>query len=537
MSGSAQGASFSPSVSWLAGAGIGAITIAAAWGRAHGLCPDSLFFDDEWVGVVVRAMSLSAYFELLPALPPGFVVLEKAFAALSSDPAWPLLVFPAACSVILIPLVAALIREMGGAWPTALLGAGLMGINPAIASFANRAKPYSLDAVAATVLLLIGLSALQRSSPRRHAALAGTGFLFLLCSYPSALVSGTLLHLTPFAPRGQGARALGAKIAVTLAFDAAALTLYFGILRHQSSEALTAFWQGSMIPRQDPVAALRFIGERTWHAAGLAFYNAFWWLELAVVPGIAFLARRRGALAGAFFPLLYLAAVAAAIAHAYPFGALRVNLYLSPLLVALASIGCEGVVRLIPWRPRPWVGLAAATLAIGPLFAIYPLRYPYRPFDAPTDLGHARLVTIAERSWENGAHWLLYPKAEMAAAYYAGRRLTFLDGGEKSPQGFVVRLDRPRVFHLQGPGIRGSEKRPELLTPPMRRFLDREPGRVVFLATHLTKADGAIGHIVELMREAGYRIAWRRKAPDGLVLFFRRDAPDRAAARRGEGGT
>ncbi len=277
--------------------------------------------DADWASVLRPARAQAA-----PAL---FLVLEKASLALFGPSEYGLRLLPLAAGLLGIVLFFRLASRALPPLPAAF-ATGLLAVSYFPLRFSAEVKPYSLDLLAAVVLLDLGLRV--REDPERLrplALLVVLAPLFVVLSYPSCLVVASVsVVLLPAVLRHPSGRAKALFVAYNLAALAAFLASYLlvGVGQFRGEGGfLKEFWQyhGSF-PPAGPWALLVWLFRL---ATGLVFAyplgdvtGASALTFLLAVAGAVSLRRsgRPGVLAICLLP--FAATFAVAAARLYPFG-------------------------------------------------------------------------------------------------------------------------------------------------------------------------------------------------------------------------
>lgn len=140
---------------------------------------------------------------------------------------------PLLAGILLVPVVAALVRALGGGYRTALLAAAWAAFDPYLVRYGVEARPYTWLAFFSGVTLLSALRLVaKRGEGAWRLALAGSGLV--LCHYYGVVAYAAVLlyvaaNVGALAPRLQ--RALGAALA-----PLALLALWSPVALHQLSE-------------------------------------------------------------------------------------------------------------------------------------------------------------------------------------------------------------------------------------------------------------------------------------------------------------
>ena len=364
------------------------------------LAPDESYvalnlMDGDW-GSVLRPSRAQA----APAL---FLLAEK--AALS--------VFgPSEHGLRLLPLLAGILglvlfhRLANRALPplAAALATGLLSVSYFPLRFSVEVKPYSLDLLAAVVLLDLGLRVREEPGrPRPLALLAVLAPLLIVLSYPSCLVvaavSAVLLPAVWRQP-GWRVKALFAAYNVTAFTAFLGSYLLVGVAQYrQGGEVLREFWQwhGSFPPAAPGpfvvwllrlVTGLVFaypLGDVT-GAAALTFL-------LSVAGTVAiWKTGRRSVVALCLLP--FAATFAVAAARLYPFGPhARLAQHLAAPICLLAG---AGIAALLTFRIPPGRALLLRTRSVFALLAVIGVAGlaidVLQPYRSPRDEAFRRLA-------------------------------------------------------------------------------------------------------------------------------------------------
>ncbi len=373
-----------------------ALVALAAWRRAPGLDPPSLWVDDAWVGFIVRYAGPLDLLNYAASVPFGLCAMLKPFHAALADPELSLQLFPFLCGLAVIPAVARLASRLTGWNSLGLLAAALLTADPRLAQVSVRVKQYSSDALVVTLLLLAGLGASRLADARwqRLLALAAGSFAAAVVSYVSLAVSVPLLHL----PLAGSLRDLFTRrrsipwrsIAVAAGFDMLVALLYFGRLRGQSRFDTQRAWTHRFVPthswddlttfltRQVPRAfaeVLPLSGLSSW-----GFTTATFVLLAILAWGlVGLLSRPSRRLEGSFFALFFASLFAASAARIYPLGR-RPWVFAHPVVVTLVVIAIGLVLdetrRQIAGTEAWLAGMVAATALSLALFLAPVAGYP-----------------------------------------------------------------------------------------------------------------------------------------------------------------
>jgi hypothetical protein len=275
------------------------------------------------------------------AAPPLFLWAERWVALHFGSSEYALRALPVLIGLATLPLFATLawrlLRPAGAAWAVAWLS-----INHRIVPQVCEVKQYAADLFFSTLLLLVAFAPRRPASPLRRlaraAVVASVAFWF---SFPSAIVFGGIaLALLPRAVRG-GRSGLPLSLASLLAPLASAALLAKLVLGNPRDRYLDEFWANYFVNFARPLHwfahAFFELGDYPFASLGVVV------LLLAVIGLFALRSQGRAAFVGAVLATLLLAIVASAL-RVYPFGGLRVTLYLLPPLFLLMGAGAQ------PWQ-------------------------------------------------------------------------------------------------------------------------------------------------------------------------------------------
>ena len=387
-------------------AGAVVVLFVAAALRFYDLAADSLWYDEAVAalnsqGSFTETVERTRAFNTSPILYPlALWAVQKVEISNFSVRLLPALGSAATVAVLLFLLPGA-----GAGRRTALFAGTLAAVSSAAVAEAHGVREYSLDALAAA-LLLVGL--LRHLGGRGRVLLPLALFPGPFVQYGLVLFGGAVLAVAFLFGGGSGDRpptvsprrggGFGAALRARLrlvpaaaAFAAACAGSYFATLRGQLEDG--SLTMGHLLPgyyggdRSDVLAAMEFAGSKVWEtlahhltgpftsatalAAGLLVASGLA-RRLASRPPAPREADRRPDLAGrgllALFGVSLLIAAAAALTGAYPLGPLRQSTYLGPVVFAAAAVvwgrfadAAAAALR----RPVAAGGLAAAALAGG----------------------------------------------------------------------------------------------------------------------------------------------------------------------------
>lgn len=375
-------------------AGLVALTVAGLV-RFGPTLDRGLWFDEQWrayhIALPGLGMDLATSYAPMSA---GWLLAEKAAAAVSHAE-WALRL-PTVVALVALGLATYLLARLVTGPAAALLAAAATLVNPATVSFGLQLKPYVPEELVSVALVLVWAAAGRRDGPGR----IGSGLLLGLlavCSVPAVFVLVPLVGLDLAqalrAPEERKQRLRWATVQAAVA-GAAALAHFALFVRPQSAILGTEFWDGFFLPRDG--GALAFLGRQTegfligfptgegaLHGVRFAGFaldplpGGLRWPLIAAqlllaAAGTRALLRHRvgtGVVTGLFGGLLLV--LVGAAARMWPFGFVRVNLFLLPLwwvVLAAGLAALAGHVRqaaALPGRLAAGAGAVLTALALG----------------------------------------------------------------------------------------------------------------------------------------------------------------------------
>jgi hypothetical protein len=348
------------------------------------------WYDEQWRAYHVSLAGPSFWRQIRQANSPiagGWVLLEKGAALLLGNLEWALrlpMALGFALAVVFTWLVGRrLLGRVGG-----LLVAGALAINGPLFAYAPELKPYTVEAMATVGALLLWLWARDpdRGQWRRLAAYTGIGLLAVLATglifvlvplfaldlaavVPSRRSPVELARLRFRWPSRSGsaspARALGGRLVPDAVAGGIALTHLVWFVLPQSVQLGATYWRAQFVPHGSVGQAWHFAVTQVagWVpevVTGTLRPSAAigWLLGLALLAGTAVaivLERRLLVLPVTLFGALALEYVAAA-RWRWPFGFVRVNLFLVPLVYLLAGAGIVRSLALLARFARGRLG-------------------------------------------------------------------------------------------------------------------------------------------------------------------------------------
>lgn len=331
-------------------------------GQLRGYLSRPLWFDEQWRAYHITARGLG--FELRTMYAPaalGWLLLERASVSLLGSHEVALRA-PMALMVIALPLATySLARRWLGSVASALT-AGTLLLNGAILGYGLQLKPFIADALVVVVLLGIW-TAIHDAGSWRPVGYATLGLLSL-CSIAALFVLVPLLAVDLVA--AVRARRLLPALPLTALAGGPALAHLALFVRPETLLLSYDYWQRYFLPHR-PSAAAGFLAEqlagylpRLLTGAALQADNRInapflhalpaWLAAPAALAGVAALALgARSLLRTATGRGLVVATVGALALQAmaswaglWPFGFVRVNVFLVPLLWVVMGVGVAG---------------------------------------------------------------------------------------------------------------------------------------------------------------------------------------------------
>lgn len=395
--------------------------------RIGALAPAGLWLDDAWVGVVMRADTLS-----------------EVLLASSTAPALPVLVAASAevlgvstLAAQLPALVLGLLGVVAAGLVALRLGAGaaaagavslLVAASPAHVIYSTRVKQFTADVAVALLLTLAVVAWLRRPSSAGRAAVvllvgvAGTvlsaASAFAMAAATAAMLVGALqVHLRE---RAAGApdedvagrhRPLLLAVSVGLLYGAFALP-WWAWVSDRLPPGLSSYWDARYLPLDDPALALdRLAVGTTTVSRALVGWPAIATLAVVALGAVAAATSRSPARRPVALLVLLpgLAFVVAAALQAAPWGTGRTEL----LLLASVSVAAACLLAEIRDRGGPAAeGVGAVVLAVAVLLTVRGqpvVTYPDTQMASLVEVADSRdgpLVVYAQARW---GHALVTP--------------------------------------------------------------------------------------------------------------------------------
>jgi hypothetical protein len=476
----------------------------------------SLWFDESGLALNVVQRSFGELLKPLSfgqAAPPGFLIVERTAADLFGYSEYALRLFPLVSGIAAVVAFAALARRLLTP-PPAALALALFAVSSGLVYYSSELKPYEVDVLATVLLLLAGVTLMERPVSGAAAIAIGLGGAALVAfSFASvfvlfavgAVLAGSALR------RGKPPRSLTVVVGIWV-LSTAAIALYalarLSDIRDSFKAASGAFLgahsvltlHGVNVFASSVAAALGFPQESPWSQTQKVAALA------AVVGAGSLIVRSRGRGLMVVLPLGLV--FAAAALGQYPL-TLRTTLFLAPgVALALA----EGVARLVEWAPKRTAPFVAVGLVA--LIAAGPTWEAARAVVNPRT--HEEIKPVLEYvrdHWRRGDTLYIHYGAQYAFLYYEECGCISLTGPRGGtlwpvqPARIGTSLYEPPLRPkssavLAGPygGISRSEQLADL-----NRLRGRT--RVWFLYSHTSNETKSIQPLLRRLSEMGRRVA------------------------------
>jgi hypothetical protein len=512
---------------WVA-AGLALVAVAAV-AAVHTRLTRPFWYDEVWRPHFVGEGAGTFWTELADANVPsalGWVGLTRLVGEVFGWHAAAL----RAPSVLALPLLAVatylLARRFTGVMPAAVAGLAIAA-SGTVVDLGTQLKPYTIEALAAVGIVALwttGTASARAGFVRRCAA-----GLLALFSVPAVFVLVPLAAADVVLARGLRRRLRAAALAAPALAVAGLHSLLF--VAHQSAQRGGRFWDTHFIAGRDAGDALRFIGAQLLaicsgappgvdgpdpnlvHPLTDGTALSTWVMApavgLALVAGVVRLSRRPAATAGVGGPdgRLLLAALvgaevlqlAASAFRYWPFGPVRTNLFVVPLIVVVAAVGADTLARrALPRRPGAPVTAAVLVVVVAVLGVIAAVPVASASALPPLRDGQDHLRPVE----------LLVDATTVTRRLYRPGDLVVV-GGRLARPGWLYSME----LSDDGPFLSGGSGDGELAAgsgngpPPRERDLPRVPRD----ATVFLRAIGEGG--------AARAVTARPEAPGQVVLF------------------
>ncbi len=358
------------------------IVIAGAglWLRLWNLGRHSLWLDEAWLANSLLSDSIHDVVfkgpgDAAPNSTPFLLSLSIHYLTrLCGGSEFVLRLLPALFSTGSIVAIWLLARRLGASTCAALLAATLIAFNPVSIDFAKELKQYAGDTFWIP-MILIGICRFSARPTWPLALVLAFGALIALgfaqtvaLAMPGACVYLAIRSLRErrgTSPSSSRRASLLQSASVVSIWCAGTALIYVLIIRHQSSERLVAFWEEFFPPSAQPSdvwrhARLHVAGFFKWFFEALPNLQSsageprFNWpaitMALAAL-GSLYLAIKRPAQLVLLIFMPGLVALGLSTRRMFPFGAVRVNLFMLPFVILVVAFGIDTIGQmLIPLR-------------------------------------------------------------------------------------------------------------------------------------------------------------------------------------------
>ena len=273
-------------------------------------------------------------------------------------------------TAVFLPITCVLLLLLARRWmslPAAVVVALVGGLTGTLVKFAVQLSEYQIDAAAVIAVLLFHEVAAARKRShwgdvRMWLAYAGIA-LACLFSTPAIFVAGPVLLLDVV--RQARERSLGARTVGAVSAGAIALAHVELFVRPQNALTRSDYWDPNFLPHHGVGSQIAFVWDGLWgFVTGTLMgandptlpelLNLRWTWPLSVLfllllcAGIVTAASSRSGrtLLVAIGGSLALTLIASSVRY-WPFGFVRTNFYLVPLLILVAGIGAARVLRFL----------------------------------------------------------------------------------------------------------------------------------------------------------------------------------------------
>jgi hypothetical protein len=466
----------------------------------------------------------------------GWVLVEKAAIALFGTTEFVLRLPELLCWLLLGPAFFLLARKLMPRAVAFLLAAGLV-CNPATVYYGTQLKAYIVEALATVTILLVWARARQAARPRARLGWYAAIPALALFSVPAPFVAGPLLALDlvdAVREHRRDIRALAGRALAPLAAGAALLAYVVGFILPQSFAASYNAWT-DFFPPHGAGALWNFLvdKEQTYLVGAVTGIPEFdtrvitmilpgtqplladaikLSLVVLVVAGVWELRRGalgRGVIAAAIGGLVL--QFVASLAHRWPFGLTRADVFFVPLLYLVAGAGVAGLVRQLRRGRRARWSTGVVLLAISGV-AVFALgedlrneRDLLRRMPIIRLMGNLRPAVAAARDQ--------YRPGTLAYVWTDGR---FGYG----PHG------KGWAFYMDDYDWSGATRLTPRIPPADTYYSGAYPSPGPELAAYLTRHPHATRLIVAgvramspVLHRNGFHLSWQRFYPDTLLLM------------------
>jgi hypothetical protein len=317
------------------------------------------------------------------AAPPLYLCVLKAVSQTLGDSSHALRLpsFLASCAAFLlfVPLARHLLAPQ--AMPWAVL---LFACSEQLLWHASEAKAYSVDVLAAVVLLSVPVLGRFSSLARQLIVFSVLAPLLLLSSYPACfLCTGLLLAYLPTVYERKQLPIRLAYGTLAVLMGTTLLWVVTGPARSQHDAEIHSCWVAAMPCWDRPWTVLRWLVVSPFEIGRYCCKPVGQLLTILAVQG-ALLLRRYGhnTLVRMMLLPLFLN-LTAAFLNRYPFGGARITVYAAPAVLLLGTARIPPVLDWLRARSR-WAAFGLAVVLAVPLASsLWQVVYPWREADIP----------------------------------------------------------------------------------------------------------------------------------------------------------
>jgi len=458
------------------------------------------FWNDEaWVAISTRVTGVGQTLLALSVTPLGWGLLLRPLA-LAGPPEVSLRSLALGFGVATMWLAWRLGNRLAGHPAGGLFALALVALDPVSVVWSQQLKQYSAEAALALLAVLAAMTVARRGRAVDVAGLAVVLTLGMALSNAQLLVAPPLLvvlggHALLTRDRAE-LRRIAIAAAVVGLWD---LAWFVVLIRPWLTPAMHTYWSG----QYPPLTSARALGSFL-HASGVELlapalgpYGV--WIALAGL--IVLLATRDGRLAALALLLLATQLVVLSIAHQFPLGVQRVNLFLTTLLLVTTGAAAGHIVADL-WTRSALRPLAIATVGLFAAAVMSGHASSMTQSPLPEDVGPLMRQVEMERA--PGDRVLLYERSAFVWGYYRSKPPVLLPAPALA-NGFIVALDDPAVIVVRGNDAEQAAARALAGAP-----------RVWFVGSRLVPGDEA--HILRALAVGG-RIVRQERRPRALLAL------------------
>ena len=508
---------------------VAAVTVRAFLARLPGLNPGSLWYDDLVYGAVIRTEDLWSLVTAPLQVPPGLLVVWRAFYELFPDPEWSLQLLPFLCGIAAIPAMASAVRALTGDDGLAALAAGVTALNQFLAHYTVYVRQYAVEFLLTTLFLLAAARLSPNPAaidPRRFGRVALCGGLAAFFSATSVFISFPVVNIgAAYAARGwfRDRRRARTMLGIAAAYNATVFVAYL-LLRNRSNAASRDYFSDGFMPLDSIAAGLGFLAEngRYLLETSLPGWGTGWnlnpgtvsWPLPLVFLGLAWLlAQPSTRFLGLVVVCFYAERIGASALWIYPLGMGRTDVFAFPIGICLFAAGVQAATTALP-RPR------ACRLAVASAVVAFALARPVGAWYFDTD--DVPLVEhMATRIGDDDA--LILSESGIFLTAFYGPWAVDSTAAHDVTYGVSVTLRRAGTLHLPRSG-----SQPRTVGRFVRVSL---PPRVWYVA-HNTQ--GWEDDIVAAIEEQGYAVHQMQATTHGRLYRAVREEPHRGVEPAGE---